>query len=90
MTKEQVVKTLNGMVCEIAQVQIRFYWNGDYRCSNILVYLVDEPSNNDQIINSEHWYIFSDIAEFIDEIKNKTNNTLEFISVDEFISDFDD
>ena len=90
MTKEQVVKTLNEMDCEIAQVQIRFYWNGDYRCSNVLVYLVDEPSNDDQIINSEHWWIFSDIAEFIDEMENNTNNTLEFLNVTEFISDFDD
>lgn len=90
MTKEQVVNTLNGMDCDIAQVQIRFYWNGDYRCSNVLVYLADEPSNDDQIINANHWRIFSDIEEFIDELEDNTNKTLEFISVDEFITDFDD
>ena len=90
MTKQQVVNTLNGMDCEIAQVQIRFYWNGDYRCSNVLVYLVDEPSNDDQIINSNHWYIFSDITEFIDEIDSDANNTVEFLNVTEFITDFDD
>ena len=90
MAKEQVVKTLNGMDCEIAQVNIKFWFNGDYRYNNVLVYLVDEPSNDDQIINCNHWWIFSNIEEFNDEIEEKTNDTLEFLNVTEFISDFDD
>ena len=90
MKKEQVVNILNGMDCEIAQVNIKFWFNGDYRYNNVLVYLVDEPSNDDQIINSNHWWIFSNIEEFIYDVEEKTNNTLEFLNVTEFISDFDD
>lgn len=90
MTFEQVVKTLNDMDCEIAQVNIKFWLNGDYRYNNVLVYLVDEPSIEEQIINSNHWCIFSNIEEFIYEIEENTNNTLDLINVTEFISDFDD
>ena len=90
MIIEQVVNILNGMDCEIAQVNIKFWSNGDYRYNNMLVYLVDEPSIEDQIINSNHWCIFSDIEEFIYEAEENTNVTLEFLNVTEFISDFDD
>jgi hypothetical protein len=83
MTKEQVVNILNGMDCEIAQ--IKFYFNGG--CGNILVYLVNKPSIEDQIINSNHLCII-DITEFIEDIE--TNGTADIISVTEFISDFDD
>ena len=90
MTKEQVVNILNGMDCEIAQINIKFWFNGDYRYDNVLVYLVDEPPIKSQIINSNHWCIFFDIEEFIDKIEVNTNDTVEFLNVTEFISDFDD
>jgi uncharacterized Zn-finger protein len=90
MTKEQVVNILNGMDCEIAQVEFSFYMEGLYCQHDVLVYLVDEPSNDDQIINSMHHWIYSNIEEFNDEIEDYTNGTLEFLNVTEFISDFDD
>jgi hypothetical protein len=63
---------------------------GLYCQHDVLVYLVDEPSNDDQIINSMHHWIYSNIEEFNDEIEDYTNDTLEFLNVTEFISDFDD
>jgi len=90
MTKEQVVNILNGMDCEIAQVEFAFYMESLYCQHDVLVYLVDEPSNDDQIINSMHHWIYSNIEEFNDEIEDYTNDTLEFLNVTEFISDFDD
>lgn len=90
MTKEQVVNILNGMDCEIAQVEFAFYKESLYCQHNVLVYLVDEPSNDDQIINLMHHWVYSNIEEFNDEIEDYTNDTLEFLNVTEFISDFDD
>jgi hypothetical protein len=37
-----------------------------------------------------HHWIYSNIEEFNDEIEDYTNDTLEFLNVTEFISDFDD
>lgn len=88
MTKKQVVETLKGMDCEIAQVQISFVKDRKIYQENVLVYLVSEPSNEDQIINAKHWWIFSNINEFDEEIKNRTSDNIKFISVTEFISDF--
>ena len=88
MTKKQVVDILKGMDCEIAQVQISFVKEGNDHYENVLVYLVSDPSNDDQIINANHWWIFSNITEFKREIKNVTSDMIDFISVTEFISDF--
>ena len=90
MTKEQVVNILNGMDCEIAQVEFAFYEESLYCQHDVLVYLVDEPSNDDQIINLMHHWVYSNIEEFNDEIEEYTSDTLEFLNVTEFISDFDD
>ena len=88
MTKKQVVDILKGMDCEIAQVQISFKKDGNDHYENVLVYLVSDPSNDDQIINANHWWIFSNITEFKREIKKVTGDMIDFISVTEFISDF--
>lgn len=90
MTKKQVVDILKGMKmnCEIAQVQISFVKDGNDHYENVLVYLVSDPSNDDQIINANHWWIFSNITEFNKEIKKVTSEMINFISVTEFISDF--
>lgn len=88
MTKKQVVEILKGMDCEIAQVQIVFKKGDSYCSQNVLVYLVSDPSNDDQIINTNHWWIFSNITEFNKEIKKVTSEMINFISVTEFISDF--
>ena len=88
MTKKQVVEILKGMDCEIAQVQVTFAKDRKIYQENVLVYLVSEPSNEDQIINSKHWWIFSNINEFDNEINNKTSTQINFIMVSGFISDF--
>ncbi|HIJ15318.1 MAG TPA: hypothetical protein HA277_02840 [Methanosphaera sp.] len=87
MTKKQVVEALKGMDCEIAQVQISFVKNGYVYRENVLVFLVSEPSNKDDINYCSHWWIFSNIKEFNNEIKNITSENIDFIRVTEFTSD---
>lgn len=88
MTKEQVLEILKLMDCEIAQVKINFERNGHVYNTNVLVYLVSDPSNEDQIRNSNHWCIFYNINEFDKDIENRTSTQVEFIMVSEFVSDF--
>lgn len=88
MTKEQVLEILKLMDCEIAQVKINFERNGHVYNTNVLVYLVSDPSNEDQIRNSNHWCIFYNIDEFYKDIENRTSTQVEFIMVSEFVSDF--
>lgn len=88
MNKKQVVDILKGMDCEIAQVQISFKKDGNDHYDNVLVYLVSDPSNDDQIINANHWWIFSNITEFNKEIRKVASKMIDFISATEFISDF--
>ena len=88
MTKEQVLEILKLMDCEIAQVKIKFERNGHEYNTNVLVCLVSDPSNTDQIRNSNHWCLFSNIDEFYKDIENRTSTQVEFIMVSEFVSDF--
>ena len=96
MTKKEVVEILKGMDCEIAEVQIRFAYNGKVRHGNVLVYLVSEPSNKDKIIIGYHWWIFNNIDEFdnniteiFKDITNETSTQIDFNMVSGFISDFE-
>lgn len=88
MTKEQVLEILKLMDCEIAQVKIKFERHCNVSNTNVLVYLVSDPSNEDQIRNSNHWCIFYNIDEFYKDIENRTSTQVEFIMVSEFVSDF--
>lgn len=88
MTKEQVLEILKLMDCEIAQVKIKFEMNGHEYNTNVLVCLVSDPSNTDQIRNSNHWCLFYNIDEFYKDIENRTSTQVEFIMVSEFVSDF--
>lgn len=88
MTKEQVLEILKLMDCEIAQVKIKFERNGHEYNTNVLVCLVSDPSNTDQIRNSNHWCLFSNIDEFYKDIEKRTSTQVEFIMVSEFVSDF--
>jgi len=88
MTKKQAVEILKGMDCEIAQVKIIFKIDDHYYNRTVLVYLVCEPSNEDQIIHDNHWCIFYNINDFDKDIKNRTSTQIDFIMVSEFISDF--
>ena len=88
MTKEQVLEILKLMDCEIAQVKIKFERHCKVCSTNVLVYLVSDPSNEDQIRNSNHWCIFYNINEFDKDIENRTSTQVEFIMVSAFVSDF--
>ena len=88
MTKEQVLEILKLMDCEIAQVKIKFERHCNEYNTNVLVCLVSDPSNTDQIRNSNHWCIFYDIDEFDKDIENRTSTQVEFIMVSAFVSDF--
>ena len=83
MTKEQVLEILKLMDCEIAQVKIKFERHCHVSNTNVLVYLVSDPSNEDQIRNSNHWCIFYNINEFYKDIENRTSTQVEFIMVSE-------
>ena len=71
MTKEQVLEILKLMDCEIAQVKIKFERNCHEYNTNVLVCLVSDPSNTDQIRNSNHWCLFSNIDEFYKDIEKR-------------------
>lgn len=95
MTKKQVIETLKGMNCEIAEVKIVFMTDFYSYIRSVLVYLVSEPSNEDQIIDDNHLWICSNITDFDKnitkinkEIKNGTFTQVAFIMVREFISDY--
>lgn len=95
MTKKEVVEILKEMDCEIARVQISFAYNGKVHHGNVLVYLVSEPSNEDQIIMAYHWWIFNNINEFdnniteiFKDITNETSTQIDFNMVSVFLSDF--
>ena len=88
MTKEQVLEILKLMDCEIAQVKIKFERHCNEYNTNVLVCLVSDPSNTDQIRNSNHWCIFYNIDEFDKDIENRTSTQVEFIMVSAFVSDF--
>ena len=64
MTKKQVVEILKEMDCEIAKVTFKFHDVNRMVTMDVLVYLVDQPSNDDQIINFKHWSILDSIDDF--------------------------
>lgn len=86
MTKKQVVEILKEMDCEIAKVQICLTNKTYY--DNVIVYLVSEPSNDDQIINANHWWIFNSIKEFDSFFNSRISKNIQFLDVTEFVSDF--
>ena len=89
MTKKQVVEILKEMDCEIAKVTLKFYYVNHMMTMDVLVYLVDQPSNADQIIICKHWHILDSIDEFEEfESCNFYGKYVEFLDVTEFLSDF--
>jgi len=66
MNKEQVIKALSDMECEIAEVICDISRGGSVVFPNesILVSLVSEPSNDDLVKNNEHWYWCESIDDF--------------------------
>lgn len=65
MTKSEITKQLKNMDCEIAEI-ICDIKTTSYVSNNqsVLVFLVKEPSNDDFISPSMHWYVCESIAEF--------------------------
>ena len=89
MTKKQVVEILKEMDCEIAKVTFKFHDVNRMVTMDVLVYLVDQPSNDDQIINFKHWSILDSIDEFEEFASfNFYGKYVEFLDVTEFVSDF--
>ena len=89
MTKKQVVEILKEMDCEIAKVTFKFYYINRMMTTDVLVYLVDQPSNEDQIIACKHWFILGSIDKFEEfESFKFYGKDDEFIDVTEFVSDF--
>lgn len=87
MSKKEIIEILKNMDCDIAKVSFKFIKEHATTESDVLVYLVDQPSNDDLIINSKHWYILCDINEFEDYDFN-IGKKFEFTGVSEFVTDF--
>lgn len=88
MTKKQVIEILKEMDCEIAKVTFKFYYVNHLMTTDVLVYLVDQPSNADQIINCKHWLILGSIDKFEEFAFKVYGKYVEFLDVTEFLSDF--
>ena len=86
MEKKNVIAYLSSMECDIAEVIVR-YNTGTYL--NIIVYLNPDPSNDDFIIPSKHWYIYGSIDEFRYSLYF-LDPAYEIVSIEEFITDFKD
>ena len=82
MEREEVIKRLNEMDCEIANVIVNISGN----IESILVYLVKEPSHKDLIKFDQHWLDFDEIEYFERYAKREE---MEFIIVEEFVSDYE-
>lgn len=93
MTKEKVFEMLKGMECEIAEVKCGIVANsGNYHSNvSILVYLVEEPSNDDLIDYSKHWQVCTSIEDFKKSIKygNLYGNPVNFDEPVPFVTDFE-
>lgn len=98
MNKQEVITALSGMKCEIAEVKVDISYAGKVKFPNesILVRLVENPSNEDEIDNAEHWDLFDNIKDFENGTyyKQGANETYRtqyisnFISVTEFKGDY--
>lgn len=86
MNKKEIIEILKKMDCDIAKVSFKFIEEYATTESDLLVYLVDQPSNEDLIIDSKHWYILY-INEFEDYDFN-IGKKYEFTGVSEFVTDF--
>ena len=86
MEKKNAIAYLSSMEGDIAEVIVRVNTGRDL---SIIVYLNPEPSNDDLIIPSKHWYIYGSIDEFKDTAYYY-DPVYEIVSIEEFITDFKD
>lgn len=80
MGKENAIKYLRSMNCEIADVTVMI--NGLPK--SILVYLVAEPSNEDLVKPCNHWWVCADVDEFDYYIEPE----MEIVFINDFVSDY--
>ena len=101
MDKREVINKLNTLDCEIAEVICDITTMADAICcypnESVLVFLVEQPSNDDLIKNNKHWTICESVDDFNegivygeDEAKKAYCNyyVSEFKEVKPFNSDF--
>ena len=101
MDKQEIINALNGLKesgAEIAEVRVNISNAGKviHENESLLVRLVDKPSNEDFINNTEHWDLFDSIEDFKDNAyyKEGANETYcidyisDFISANKFVTDF--
>ena len=101
MDKQEIINTLDELKnegAEIAEVKVHISNAGKviHENESLLVRLVDKPSNEDFINNTEHWDLFDSIEDFKDNAyyKEGANETYcidyisDFISVNMFVTDF--
>ena len=87
MGKKEIIGILKNMDCDIAKVSFKLIEEYGITESDVLVYLVDQPSNDDLIINSKHWDIIYDINDFENYVVI-IGKKYEFTGVSEFVTDF--
>ena len=80
MEKENAIKYLRSMDCEIADVTVMI--NGSPK--SILVYLVTVPSNEDLVKPCNHWWICTDVDEFDYYFEPE----MVIVFINEFVSDY--
>jgi len=98
MTKSEITKQLKNMDCEIAEIICDIKTMSDVSLNqSVLVFLVKEPSNDDLIKPSMHWYVCNNIKEltskfaFNDEDAKLKFQNLQIVNVKEireFETDF--
>lgn len=101
MEKIEVINALNEMKLngkQIAEVKVNLSNGGKIKYTNesILVRLVENPTNENNIKNESHWELYDTITEFAEysyyrphaDSSYTIDYISEFLSVEEFISDF--
>ena len=87
MDKQQVIEKLKAMDCEIGEIICNVSVRGNMlENESILVFLCDEPSNDEFIKPNKHWDIL-DLNDFIEE-DNGLGNIMTYTDVREFKTDF--
>ena len=97
MEKKEVIKQLNNMNCDIAEIICDIKtMSGEWNNESVLVFLTSQPCNDDFIDHQCHWCICESIKEFskhfafnAKEAKLKFQNCqiTNVIDIREFVAD---
>ena len=101
MDKQEIINTLDELKnegAEIAEVKVHISNAGKviHENESLLVRLVDKPSNEDFINNTEHWDLFDSIEDFKDSAYYEgcasetdcIDYIADFSAVNKFVTDF--